>query len=124
MLRGFEEKKMYILIDHRINTETDGRMYVGPDKYPHDNEALIPINSDEEKQTLDMLQKIVDNNITPKMQTRLLSIFAEKNSEGFSIDGPNMLLFKNLPIEDMKAVLLLHVIHTYKNTFHSPSRES
>ncbi len=118
ILRGLEDKKFYILIDHRIDTKTAGRMYIGSDSYPNDSENLVSTNSDEEKQVLDTLQQIVDNNINPEIQSKLLKFFAENELKNLSFDDPNMVFIKNLPFEDMKAALLLQAIQTYKNTFH------
>ena len=91
-------------------------MYIGSDSYPNDIENLVSINSDEEKQVLDTLQQIVDNN--PEIQRKLLKFFAENELKNFSFDDPNMVFIKNLPFEDMKAALLLQAIQAYKNTFH------
>ncbi len=93
-------------------------MYIGPDSYPQDSENLVSINSDEEKQILDMLQRIIDNNINPEMQSKLLNFYAENKLGGLFIDDPRMSFIENLPIEDMKAALLLNTIQTYKNAFH------
>ena len=93
-------------------------MYIGSDSYPNDSENLVSTNSDEEKQVLDTLQQIVDNNINPEIQSKLLKFFAENELKNLSFDDPNMVFIKNLPFEDMKAALLLQAIQTYKNTFH------
>ena len=119
ILRGFEGKEFYILIDHSINTETDGRIYVGHDKsYPHDGEKLVPLNSVKEAQVLDMLQKVIDNNINQEMQAKILSWLAKNDLENLSFDDPRMDFLKKLPFEDLKTVYLLEIIQTYKNTFH------
>ncbi len=105
-LRGSEGKEFSICFDHRLETKTDGRIYIGTN-HPNAGGELIEINSAYEKRLISLLREIIDSNLNLKQQKDLNKI---KTWDDFDI---------NMPLEDYKAAIVLIEIQHYKRVFHN-----
>ena len=104
-LRGSENKEFSICFDHRLETKTDGRIYIGT-QHPNDGGELIELNSSSEKRVINLLTEIICTNLDSEQQINFIN---SKKWDGFDI---------NLPMEDAKAAVVLGEIQNYERAFH------